>query len=206
MFYRHWWETWSLVLQRFLLHWFFPFHGTDFNAISLISLPVDISEVRGNSVPGQKKHTHTQNGVSTSPVYEIRLQTYVQLLLWIMGSVGGGDPVHISRCYGSVLSYRSCSRARGHFVYSYSSQIEMAVAMMWRLGGPVFLEINIDLNGAKGGYSRCKMASEDSSWRTATFRQSVVAKMWVHCINHYRSICAVFVIICLCFQNKLLEC
>jgi hypothetical protein len=54
---------------------FFPL-GTDFNATSLISLPMDIS---GEETQFQNKKTH--NGVRTSAVYEIRLQNFVLLLL-----------------------------------------------------------------------------------------------------------------------------
>jgi hypothetical protein len=42
--------------------------GTDFNVSSLISLPMDMSEVIINSVARQK-----ENGVRTSAAHEIRL-------------------------------------------------------------------------------------------------------------------------------------
>jgi hypothetical protein len=57
--------TWSLVLQRSLLFWVF-FFRTNLNVTSLTSLPMDVSEVRVNSV--KKTHAHKHNGGRTPAV------------------------------------------------------------------------------------------------------------------------------------------
>jgi hypothetical protein len=65
-----------LVLQ--FLTFFSFFLGTDFNVISLTSLPMNVREVRENSVPKKKKNIH--NRVRTPA-------TYILICLWQQNSL-----------------------------------------------------------------------------------------------------------------------